>query len=72
MTEDVDSDEYQKFACAVFALLMRYESLGGAGYQSALAEDAFDVLNEKLGVSCECFRVAAQRSVRAILFAIWF
>jgi len=55
LTEDVDSDEYQKFACAVFALLMRYESLGGAGYQSALAEDAFDVLNEKLGVSCECF-----------------
>ena len=55
LTENVDSDEYQKFACAVFALLMRYESLAGAGYQAALAEDAFDVLNEKLGVSCECF-----------------
>ena len=55
LSEDLNSDEYRTFAFAVFALLMRYETLGGAGYQSALGEDAFDVLHEKLGVSCECF-----------------
>ena len=55
LSQDLNSDEYRTFAFAVCALLMRYETLGGAGYQSALGEDAFDVLHEKLGVSCECF-----------------
>ena len=55
LPDDVHSSEYKTFAYAVFALLMRYESLGGAGYQAALGEDAFDALHEKLGVSVECF-----------------
>ena len=55
LSQDLNSDEYKTFAFAVFALLMRYETLGGAGYQAALGEDAFDVLHEKLGVACECF-----------------
>lgn len=56
LSEDVNSSEYIVFAYCVFALLLRYgESLGGAGYQAALGEDAFDVLKERLGVSCECF-----------------
>jgi len=52
---DMGSIEYQTFAFAVYALLLRYESLGGAGYQAALGEDAFDILHEKLGVTVECF-----------------
>ena len=55
LSEDVTSSEYATFAYCVFALLLRYESLGGAGYQAALGEDAFDVLNARLAVSCECF-----------------
>jgi len=55
LSEDVNSSEYVTFAYCVFALLLRYESLGGAGYQAALGEDAFDVLRASLAVSCECF-----------------
>ena len=36
-------------------MLARYESLGGAGYQAALGEKAFDVLKTRLGVGCEAF-----------------
>lgn len=39
----------------VLCLLLRYEALGGHGYQAAVSEAAFEVLRRRLGVSCECF-----------------
>ena len=41
--------ENKAFLASVFAMLARYEALGGAGYQAALGETAFDVLKRKLG-----------------------
>ena len=38
------TEEHAAFVASVFAMLARYESLGGAGYQAALGEKAFDVL----------------------------
>ena len=55
LSSNIDSDEYKTFAYRVYALLMRYESLGGSGYQAALGEDAFDALKSNLGVACEVF-----------------
>jgi len=47
--------EHDAFAAASFALLARYEALGGAGYQAAVDGAAFDVLKRRLGVGCEAF-----------------
>ena len=47
--------ENATFLASMFAMLARYEALGGAGYQAALGETAFDVLKKKLGVGCEAF-----------------
>jgi len=47
--------EHAAFLAATFAVLARYEALGGAGYQAALGEAAFDVLRDDLGVGCEAF-----------------
>ena len=49
------TEEHAAFVASVFAMLARYESLGGAGYQAALGEKAFDVLKTRLGVGCEAF-----------------
>ena len=47
--------KYDAFVAAVYCVLARYDALGGSGYQLALSGDAFDVLVEHLGVTCECF-----------------
>ena len=47
--------EHAAFLGSVFAMLCRYEAMGGAGYQAALGETAFDVLKKRLGVGCEAF-----------------
>ena len=47
--------EHGAFIAATFSLLARYDALGGAGYQAALNETAFDVLKKRLGVGCEAF-----------------
>ncbi|KAK9846255.1 hypothetical protein WJX81_000135 [Elliptochloris bilobata] len=39
----------------LFALLLRYKSITGHGYQAALPPAAFDVLHSRLGVGFECF-----------------
>ena len=44
-----------RFNAAVWRLLARYDSIGGAGFQMAVGKDGFDVLAEMLGVQCECF-----------------
>ena len=49
------TEEHAAFVASAFAMLARYESLGGAGYQAALGERAFDVLKTRLGVGCEAF-----------------
>ena len=45
----------QGFVSALCCLLVRYESLGGAGMQAALNGQAFDVLKTCFGVAAECF-----------------
>ena len=47
--------EHSAFLASTFAMLARYEAMGGAGYQAALGESAFDVLKKRLGVGCEAF-----------------
>ena len=49
------SSEHAAFAASVFALLARYDACGGAWYQAALGEKAFDVLKKRVGVGCEAF-----------------
>eukprot|EP00471_Norrisiella_sphaerica_P012012 CAMPEP_0184503582 /NCGR_PEP_ID=MMETSP0113_2-20130426/51963_1 /TAXON_ID=91329 /ORGANISM="Norrisiella sphaerica, Strain BC52" /LENGTH=414 /DNA_ID=CAMNT_0026893107 /DNA_START=2068 /DNA_END=3312 /DNA_ORIENTATION=+ len=48
-------DEDYGFKCALFRVLARYQSLSGHGFQAALNEEAFEILNTKLGVDFECF-----------------
>ena len=45
----------QPFLRAAFCLLLRYDALGGHGYQAAVGEDAFDVLLAQLNCQQECF-----------------
>ncbi|KAJ3072498.1 mRNA (2'-O-methyladenosine-N(6)-)-methyltransferase [Podochytrium sp. JEL0797] len=44
-----------QFPNALLSLLMRYQSLLGHGFQSALAPVAFNVLHREFGVDFECF-----------------
>eukprot|EP00965_Chrysotila_dentata_P004608 149938-Pleurochrysis_carterae.AAC.1 len=43
------------FLRRVLCLLLRYEALGGHGYQSAVERRAFEVLRDRCGVHAECF-----------------
>ncbi|KAG5177695.1 phosphorylated CTD interacting factor 1 WW domain-containing protein [Tribonema minus] len=43
------------FHDALFALLLRYESLAGGGFQAAAPGDVFDVLLRRFGADMECF-----------------
>ena len=43
------------FRRALFCVLQRYESVGGAGLQAAISAPAFAVLRRRFGVSRECF-----------------
>ena len=43
------------FECRLFALLLRYEAIGGAGFQAALGGTVFRELQASLGVAFECF-----------------
>ena len=45
----------QEFLRAALCLLLRYDALGGHGYQAALAEGAFDTLLSQLKCQQECF-----------------
>mmetsp|Transcript_10317 Transcript_10317/g.24563 ORF Transcript_10317/g.24563 Transcript_10317/m.24563 type:complete len:573 (+) Transcript_10317:125-1843(+) len=51
-SKDVDTKDED-----IFCVLQRYESLSGAspGFQMALPEDVFDVLQHRWGVTHECF-----------------
>ncbi|KAI9349743.1 phosphorylated CTD interacting factor 1 WW domain-containing protein [Obelidium mucronatum] len=44
-----------EFPNALMALLLRYKSLLGHGFQAALSNVAFNVLNREFGVDFECF-----------------
>jgi hypothetical protein len=50
-----DPKEEQAFLDAVFCLLARYQTIQGHGFQAAVAEAAFGVLHEDLGVDLEVF-----------------
>ena len=43
------------FLHRTFALLARYDTIGGAGYQAAMPEPAFDHLTANYAVTTECF-----------------
>ena len=61
--------EHAAFLGSTFAMLARYEAMGGAGYQAALGETAFDVLKKRLGgVRGVC--VAAQLPLRPVLLGV--
>jgi len=54
-TETVTANNVTKFARRLWCLLARYDTIGGAGYQAAIPEPCFNVLQEKFGVTHECF-----------------
>ncbi|KAI9996121.1 hypothetical protein PInf_013302 [Phytophthora infestans] len=47
--------DQQQLECALFCLLLRYESLDGGGFQAALNEECFDVLLKEFDCKMECF-----------------
>ena len=47
--------EEPAFLRALFCLLLRYDSVGGAGHQAALNRGAFEVLLRRFGCDFECF-----------------
>jgi hypothetical protein len=49
----VQSD--QLFLRRLWCMLSRYDTISGAGYQAALPEDAFHILQKKFGVQHECY-----------------
>jgi Phosphorylated CTD interacting factor 1 WW domain len=49
------SSSAQAFHDALFACLLRYESLQGGGFQAAITGDVFNVLLQRFGVRMECF-----------------
>jgi hypothetical protein len=54
--DDDDSDAAAgEFDSSVWCLLTRYDTLRPHGYQAALNQHGFRVLERRLGVSCECF-----------------
>ena len=58
LTPYTDSTERQytdEFLQRAFALLARYDTIGGAGYQAAMPEPAFDYLTATYNVTTECF-----------------
>jgi hypothetical protein len=52
---DDGGDEGADFDSCVWCLLTRYDTLRPHGYQAALNQHGFQVLERRLGVSCECF-----------------
>jgi hypothetical protein len=55
---DVDVSEAaveQHMSHDIYCLLTRYDTIAGEGYQAALPALPFEVLQRRLGVTCECF-----------------
>ena len=49
------TDSYVDFHNRLFAMLLRYKSIQGHGYQAAAGPPVFDILKRRLGVGMECF-----------------
>ena len=49
------TDAYNDFHNRLFALLLRYKSILGHGYQAATGPPVFNVLKQRLGIGMECF-----------------
>ena len=47
--------ENEEFHTRLFCLLARYQALGGHGYQAALSEHGFRVLQKRMETQFECF-----------------
>ena len=54
-TDATEQHYTDDFLHRTFALLARYDTIGGAGYQAAMPEPAFDYLTSEYDVSTECF-----------------
>eukprot|EP00960_Hanusia_phi_P017900 526160-Hanusia_phi.AAC.1 len=52
---DLTPDQLQRLHTSIFVLLLRYEALGGHGFQAAVGGQSFDVLYRELQCSFECF-----------------
>ena len=50
-----EEEDGQAFLGAVFCVLLRYDALGGHGYQAALGSESFDVLLAQMNCTHECF-----------------
>ena len=48
-------EERKALHLRLFAMLLRYKSLQGHGYQAAIGEPVWNVLRQRLGVACEGF-----------------
>ena len=46
---------FLQFAVDLFSLLLRYDTLEGAGFQAAIPGQVFDVLNRDFGANLELF-----------------
>ena len=55
MCETYAPTEEREFLDRLFCLLARYQTIQGHGFQAAVAEPAFEVLNQDMGVTLECF-----------------
>eukprot|EP00456_Euglypha_rotunda_P014811 TRINITY_DN14700_c0_g1_i3.p1 TRINITY_DN14700_c0_g1~~TRINITY_DN14700_c0_g1_i3.p1 ORF type:complete len:258 (+),score=26.61 TRINITY_DN14700_c0_g1_i3:138-911(+) len=51
----IDSNNAHLFARRLWCMLARYDTIGGAGYQAAIPEACFQLLQERFGVGHECF-----------------
>ena len=54
-TDSTERQYTDVFLQRTFALLARYDTIGGAGYQAAMPEPAFDYLTAAYDVTTECF-----------------
>ena len=49
------ADRWTDFDARVFAVLLRYEAIGGAGFQAALGGNVFRALQSSIATNFECF-----------------
>ena len=69
-TVEAAHEEERRFRIALVALLLRYKSIGGSGFQAALGGGAFAALRACFGVEVECF--ASPLNVRTAPFCSAF
>jgi hypothetical protein len=73
-SSDVDVSEAaveQQMSHDIYCLLTRYDTIAGEGYQAALPALPFEVLQRRLGVTCECFASPLNSTLPRCVICIW-